>query len=287
MKKFYDKHFRVKENEKIREHVMMMRIVLAVAVVCVSMCSMGITAYAFFTYTVTSSSNVIKAASYWTNKSAVEYGTDGSVVATISDDDGYLVLKNNSTEIHTFDLTLKAAGTASVGYARIEVVTYDGESVYSSETFYTEPIRKDVHTGSNGYVIHIVVPAGELATVQVTDNWGSCARKAILASGTVLEPPFPERIVEPPVIEEPIVETPAQDDEAAVGEGTGENAGSGDDSDNPSVDDSKKEESQDGDKGSEDGDNSSDDEPEGTPDETSDEKSNEDSEKTLVEEISE
>lgn len=209
MKKLYEKHFRVKENEKIREHVMMVRIFLAAVVVCVSLFSMGITAYAFFTYTVTSSSNIIKAATFALDKSVIDIGSS----ATISlGSDGTYTLTADATVNKTFQLKLKPSAkmTASTGFAKIVISSVDGKNV---DTLYTEQIRRT----DSEYVLEIAIPAGNTAKVKVVDNWGTCAVEGVVARGNTYQPTFAvittEPIVEENPEEEEIVEEPVEEEQ--------------------------------------------------------------------------
>ena len=213
MKKLYEKHFRVKENEKIREHVMMVRIFLAAAVVCVSLFSMGITAYAFFTYTVTSSTNIIKAATFSLDKSVIDIESS----ATISlGPDGTYTLTADENGNKTFQLKLKPASkmTASTGFAKIVISSDDGQS----DILYTEQI--DI-TDSE-YVLHISIPAGNTAQVKVVDNWGTCAKQSVVVSGKTYQPSFVKITTEPiveenpeeeEIAEEPVVDEPVEEEQ--------------------------------------------------------------------------
>lgn len=214
MKKLYEKHFRVKENEKIRDHVMMVRIFLAAAVVCVSLFSMGITAYAFFTYTVTSSSNIIKAATFALDKTVIDMKSS----ATISlGSDGTYTLTADATVNKTFQLKLKPSAkmTASTGFAKIVISSSDGQSV---DTLYTEQIRRT----DSEYVLDIVIPAGNTAKVKVVDNWGTCAVEGVVARGNTYQPTFAVITTEPiveenpeeeEIVEEPVVDEPVEEEQ--------------------------------------------------------------------------
>lgn len=279
MKKFYDKHFRVDKNEKIKEHVMMMRLWMSIVVICISLCSLSLTAYAFFTYTVTSSSNTIKAASFSLTKTVAKADDEN---ATVSKKDGVYTLAGDTDKPITYQVKMKGNKvTASSGFVKIRV-TYDGTE---AQDHYTAPILKgDIKDGE--YVIFIKVPAGRTAAVKFTDNWGTCSSDETVANGATLtskyvdlsDPPTQTTIEEDDEKEAEGEDEGEADDETDdsaepdsdtdTGENPDANVGSGDDSDNPSVDDSKKEESQDGDKEPEDGDDSDGAEPEVTPDET-------------------
>lgn len=66
MRKLYNEFFYIPKHGKIRETVMLVRVAVAVAIVIACLAAMSFTAYAYFSYNVTSGSNVIKAANFKT-----------------------------------------------------------------------------------------------------------------------------------------------------------------------------------------------------------------------------
>lgn len=69
MRNLYDEFFRVPKHAKIREKVMLTRVAMSVAVIVMCLFAMGVTAYAYFTHTITSDYNIIKTANF---KTAIE-----------------------------------------------------------------------------------------------------------------------------------------------------------------------------------------------------------------------
>ena len=64
MKKLYEEFFAIPTDGKIPEKVMLTRAVLTVAVILVCLSAMGITAYAYFSHSLISGQNTIKAAGF-------------------------------------------------------------------------------------------------------------------------------------------------------------------------------------------------------------------------------
>ena len=84
MRKLYREFFYIPKYGKIREKVMLTRIAMTVAIVIMCLAAMSITAYAYFSYNITSGSNTIKAASFYTDVTVQITAEDGTVVETIT-----------------------------------------------------------------------------------------------------------------------------------------------------------------------------------------------------------
>ena len=88
MRKLYNEFFYIPKHGKIREKVMLTRLISTITIVIVCLAAMSITAYAYFSYNITSGSNTIKAASFYTD-----------VTVQITDADGNAVENSNITPI--------------------------------------------------------------------------------------------------------------------------------------------------------------------------------------------
>lgn len=204
MKKIYDEYFLVKTGEKIRDKVMTARVTLTVIIISICLLAMGTTAYAFFTYTISSGITTIRAARVDYDVAIEEVKTkevgtqpDSAGASSrgqeiyVPDKDGYYVLANPIPEGQRatvsdkiFNISIKETreSTASVGYAKIEILTdvnLDANGAYkNSQTYYTKPIGKYVEDGTekenHDYKISIKVPAGQTAKVKVIEKWGTC-----------------------------------------------------------------------------------------------------------------
>jgi len=88
VRKLYNEFFYIPKYGKIREKVMLARVAMTVVIMVVCLAAMSITAYAYFSHNVTSGSNTIKAASFYTD-----------VTVQITDADGNAVENSNITPI--------------------------------------------------------------------------------------------------------------------------------------------------------------------------------------------
>lgn len=164
MKKLYEKYLHVPEEGRIKEKVFICRI--AVAIVCMVCClsAMGFSAYAYFTSSITSSSNIIQAASYSTDI-VVKDATGTEVTPTVEDSDYKYGLG-----VGTYTVTLKAIGTAQKGYCKIVIGAVDDES---SLKYFTVPMSPDEKESNN--VITFTIECYQKTDVRIIANWGSCS----------------------------------------------------------------------------------------------------------------
>lgn len=66
MRKLFNEFFYISKHGKVREKVMLTRLATTITIVIMCLAAMSITAYAYFSYNITSGSNVIKAANFAT-----------------------------------------------------------------------------------------------------------------------------------------------------------------------------------------------------------------------------
>lgn len=239
MKKLYDEYFLIKAGEKIRDKVMTARVVLTVVIISICLIAMGTTAYAFFTYTLSSGTTTLRAAqvdydvvieevksTQDTTQSNGEETVTREQEVYVPDKDGYYTLTNPISEeqldaqktatasengddsepvteeqqvtvpdkIFNISITETDKSTATVGYAKIEVLTdvnLDENDAYKdSQIYYTKPIGEYVENGvsaeNTDYMISVHVPAGQTAKIRVIEKWGTCAVGPVVQDGANL-----------------------------------------------------------------------------------------------------
>ena len=163
MKKLYEEYFKVSEDGKVREKVMITRVVVTVTVMVICLIAMGVSAYAYFSSDILSASNVIKAANY---------EIDITVQSTIDNSTQILVEKlDKRTYMATLDpgeylVTVTKGGTAKTGFC---VVTAAG---CLPETYHTQQIGVDVYTGTNES-ISFTVKVSAQTQVEFYAHWGT------------------------------------------------------------------------------------------------------------------
>lgn len=110
MKKLYDKFLRISDNEKITEQKFLTNLIVSVFSIFLSVVMLCSTTYAYFKSTVTSSVETLKSAEYTAKVTVVP-----SESVTVSEGE------YTFADAGTYEITLKAAGTASTGYFKITV----------------------------------------------------------------------------------------------------------------------------------------------------------------------
>lgn len=80
MRKLFEELFYVPKYGKVREKVMLIHVTMSVAIIVMCLAAMSLSAYAFFSYNVTSGSNMIKAANFETQVDVQITDTAGNAV---------------------------------------------------------------------------------------------------------------------------------------------------------------------------------------------------------------
>lgn len=167
MKKHWNEYFCIPKNGKIHDKAMRVRVALTVFVMVACLAAMSISAYACFSYNVSSGSNLIKAASFQT-------------VLTITDETGApMEVSSDEQSTHTaklpagvynFTLALGAQNTAKTGFG---IVTVEGK-----DSYHTQQLGHDngILTPQISFQLTIDVEAGKAQTVTVASHWGTSSR---------------------------------------------------------------------------------------------------------------
>ena len=167
MRELYNEFFYIPKHGKIREKVMLTRIVSTIAIVIMCLAAMSITAYAYFSYNITSGSNTIKAASFYTDVTVQITDADGNAVETIttntSDHKSHSATLNANTT-YTITVQHNARSTAQTGFV---IITAD-----KCETkYHTQQLGRDGN--GNTYTITFKLTPGANTVVTFRSHWGT------------------------------------------------------------------------------------------------------------------
>lgn len=162
MRKLYDEFFGIPENGKIREKVMIARVVLTVAIMVGCLVAMSMTAYAYFSHEVTTSNNIIKGAEF-----SIQLEIDGKT----AEDGAYNVINSK-----TFEASFVAGKEYTVK------VTHSGDATTGFCTVYAEKCINGIyHTqqvfkenGKN--VITFTLQTTKDTDVTFTAHWGTSSK---------------------------------------------------------------------------------------------------------------
>ena len=167
MRKLYNEFFYIPKHGKIREKVMLTRIAMTITIMVICLAAMSLTAYAYFLHNVTSGSNTIKAASFYTDVTVQIVAEDGTAVDTITTNTSDH--KSHSAELSankTYTITLKHndRSTAQTGFV---IVTAEG----CETKYHTQQIGRD--GDGNTYTITFKLTPGANTVVTFRSHWGT------------------------------------------------------------------------------------------------------------------
>ncbi len=164
MRNLYREFFHISKDGKIREKVMLTRVFITVTVCIVCLIAMGLSAYAYFSYDVTSPKNLIQSASFETEvKINVSNKNGAPVDVTTGDDKAHeATLKAEIPYFITLELTDN--NTANTGFV---IVTAEG----SEERYHTQQLGVDGEETTGLIEFTIILEAD--AKVSFIDHWGT------------------------------------------------------------------------------------------------------------------
>lgn len=165
MRELYNEYFYVPKEGKVREKVLFSRIAVVVIIMLIWMSAIGFTAYAYFTCSVTSGINTITSATYGMETEIVDSENSQTKLEPSSQDG---IVSTYNVEAGEYNISLKATGTASTGYCKIEVTR--GEMTV---TLFTEQISP------GGTISFTLVPNAD-AKVVITPQWGTYINRAVV-----------------------------------------------------------------------------------------------------------
>ncbi|MBR6792790.1 MAG: hypothetical protein IKM48_00350 [Clostridia bacterium] len=183
MKELYLNFLHIPKGGKVPEKVMLARIAISIAFILMCLAAMSVSAYAFFTSTVTSPASVIQSAVY-----QLEVIPNG-----FEEQDGVYPLSNDANAVKTFDFTIKPTeqSNAKVGYAKI--IIDDGETKLE---IFTAPIWTDSEKGPVSRSFAVDVAPKSAVTMTVISQWGSCSAATVAEGGVLIDLPDVTPIIE-------------------------------------------------------------------------------------------
>lgn len=161
MRKLYNEFFDIPKHEKIREKVMLARIVTTITIMIVCLAAMSITAYAYFYSGITSGSNMIKAAHFEANVSITITDSNHDPVTVTKD--GKVQTANLDAGKYIIELT-KENSTAHQGFCVITI----GDKIY-----YTDQIGVDVDKNLDNATVKFELRISSPTRIEVLSHWGT------------------------------------------------------------------------------------------------------------------
>ncbi len=198
---------RNKKMDRLTDQMFMAQMMSSFVIIIACIAMMCMSAYAYFSSSVTSASNVIQAASYH-----VEVTPDALAVAegeyyklpysTTLDAEGNLMDMTGQqiqTNMYTFNLAKSADSTASTGYVKVVIKALkDGETTPIETTLYTQQIGTYLEDGQQMdvpfRVLGIEVAQGYQVWIKFVTEWGTCTQPGIVSSIAMLDLEAPDSV---------------------------------------------------------------------------------------------
>lgn len=164
MRKLYNEFFYVPKHAKIREKVMLTRVVMTVAVMVMCLLAMGLTAYAYFACDITSEHNTIKTATFKTAITVTD--SDGNnVPLSTSDNRSFKPVELNPGEYNVKIEVLELQSTAQTGFV---VVKAGGKTYHTVQLVVDEKAK-----GGNTSELEFELVLTDKAEVTFVAHWGT------------------------------------------------------------------------------------------------------------------
>lgn len=161
MRELYNEFFYIPKHGKIREKVMIARVAAIIAIMIMCLAAMSITAYAYFSYNVTSGSNIIKAANFEANV---------SITIMDSNDDPVTVTKEGKVQTANLE-----AGKYTIELGRGNSTAHKGFCVITigDKTYYTDQIGVDVDKDLTDATVKFELWLSSPTKIDVLSHWGT------------------------------------------------------------------------------------------------------------------
>ncbi len=159
MKELYNEFFLIPTNGKIREKVMLTRIITSIAIVVMCLAAMSITAYAYFSHDITSGISTVQAAKFEAKVSI----NDGAVAVTKA---GKTQTATLPAGPNTIKLS-KGTSTAKTGFC---IVTINSQIKY-----YTSQIGTDAARNITDASVTFTLVVSKDTTIEILSHWGTCS----------------------------------------------------------------------------------------------------------------
>lgn len=163
MKKLYNEFFSMPKHGKVHDKVMLIRTVVTMVVIVICLASMSITAYAYFSYDITSGSNIIKSANFNAQISITD--ENSNLVNPSSIDGKKTVFTFTTPGAYSVKLT-KGNSTAKTGFC----IVYIGEEKYLTQQIGTDITANNAEREFVEFILKINTPNTDVA---IESNWGT------------------------------------------------------------------------------------------------------------------
>ena len=171
MRKLFNEFFYVSNREKIRDKVILTRLIMTITIVVICLIAMSVTAYAYFTHDITSRSNNIKSATFSAQLSVQLLNENGEIVETVqpitSNYRSFKITDLKPNELYTVIVTPNERSTAKTGYLTVSATN-------CNETYHTQQLGIDKSVpGEKTSSITFKLAVTKTTEVILFANWGT------------------------------------------------------------------------------------------------------------------
>ena len=161
MRKLYNEFFYIPKHGKIREKVMLTHLISTITIVIVCLAAMSITAYAYFSYNITSSFNTIKVAHF-----------EADVVITITDSNNEPVTVTKSGKAKTANLE---AGKYTIELSKGDCTAQTGFCILTidDKSYFTDQIGVDTDKALTDANVKFELWLSSPTKIEVLSHWGT------------------------------------------------------------------------------------------------------------------
>ena len=164
MKAFYDKFYRVYDDKKISDTVIIFRIIVTVIIILSCLAVMTFAGYAYYEYDLMIKVNTIQSATFEVN---VTVADNENNPVEMEKRNGYYIPKSaylTKDKEYTVTISRTENSSAETGYCRVRLFKGNNESI-----FYTIQLDADTPTQE----VTFTVNPSEDFKFQITPNWGT------------------------------------------------------------------------------------------------------------------
>ena len=164
MKAFYDKFYRVYDDKKISDTVIIFRIIVTVIIILSCLAVMTFAGYAYYEYDLMIKVNTIQSATFEVN---VTVADNENNPVEMEKRNGYYIPKSDyltKDKEYTVTISRTENSSAETGYCRVRLFKGNNESI-----FYTIQLDADTPTQE----VTFTVNPSEDFKFQITPNWGT------------------------------------------------------------------------------------------------------------------
>ena len=180
MRTFYNRFYKISDNEKISDRVMTCRVITMVICILFCLTAMGFVAYSYFDFDISSKTNHVESATFDTPvtisyKDTANQSKTESL--TKSSDNNYTAQLDKDVE---YTVKLDKNGSAETGFC---VITIEGEE----KTYHTVQLGFDNNTSRVSLTFKIINKKDDKAMVTFTPHWGTSSYYSAYNGGTANE----------------------------------------------------------------------------------------------------